>query len=463
MFRTITVIGLLLLGKTCGANPVETVRIPAVVDELAAEALKKPGTAGLSVCVRVDERVVLLKGYGLADVAVQRPVRPDAIFHACSVSKQFLAAAIMRLVERGQVGLNDPITKYIPEFPTPGRTVTLRHLLSHTSGLKGYTEVPAFTAVEDRDLTHEEVLALVKDEPPLSAPGEQFVYCNTGPYLLGMVVERLSGKDYGTFMRDELFRPLGLRHTRYDPHPADGGNWAIPHKVENGKAVHADPIAWANAFAGGGLSSTAGDLAAWMQALAAGRAVSAESYREMTTVQKLNDGTPTGYGLYLYVREHHGHPVVFHTGTGPGCSAWVANYPSDHMMIAVMSNSDAIWAPRLGIAMALAILGIDTTPKDMTLSGAELRRYVGRFRWTPWEDQGSKPGISRFYAEEGSLWIEAGDGRTSRLLYQGDGVFVVEMEPGFTITFADAAGGAPPETCISDDGTHAQSASRIDD
>ena len=463
MVAVITLIGLLSLAVTHGPERLGIREIPTAVDDLATAALMKPGSAGLSICIRVDGNVVLSRGYGVADVADQRPVSPDAIFHACSVSKQFLAAAIMRLVERGEVRLEDPISKYIPEVLTPGRAVTLRHLLSHTSGLKGYTEVPAFTANEGRDLTHEELLALVKDEPPLFAPGEQFVYCNTGSYLLGMVVERVSGQDYGTFMRDEFFAPLGLRRTRYDPHPDDGGDWAVPHMVEDGKAVHAKSIAWANAFAGGGLSSTASDLAAWMQALAGGKAVSPESYRQMTTVQKLNDGTPTGYGLYLYVRDHHGHPVVFHTGTGPGCSAWVANYPEDHLVIAVMSNSDAIWAPRLGIELALAILGIDTTPADLPLSEAELRRYNGRFRWTPWEDRGPEPDISRLYVEDGKLWVDAGGERVSRLLYQGAGVFVVQRDPEYTITFAGTSDETRAATCIGDDGIRAQVARRIRD
>jgi CubicO group peptidase (beta-lactamase class C family) len=437
-----------------------------VVDAAAVRALATPGAAGLSVCVRVDGRTVLCKGYGVADGEDGRAVGPGTMFHACSVSKQFLAAAIMRLAERGRLGLDDPITRHLPEFVTPGRTVTLRQLLTHTSGLKGYTELERFKELEGRDLTHEEVLALVSNEPPLFAPGERFVYCNTGPYLLGMAVERVSGKDYGSFMRGEFFAPLGLSRTCYDPRCADP-DVAVPHHPKDGRPVHAAPIAWSNAFAGGGLLSTAGDLAAWMDSLSAGKVVSADSFRQMTTVQRLNDGTPSGYGFYLFVREHGGHPVVFHTGTGPGCSAWVADYPEDHLVIAVMSNSGAVWAPRLGIAMAMAVFGVDTTPRDLPLSARDQARYSGRFRWEPWEDEPAEDQISRFYAKDGHLWIEASRGRTSRLLFQGSGAFVVEAAPTVIITFDEntpgTEAGGLAGTCASDDGVHAEIGRRVPD
>lgn len=457
-------VGLSVPAVARAEEPLDGARVAAAVDKVASKAMAGPGAAGLSVCVRLDGHVVLSKGYGVADIEDGRAVTPRTMFHACSVSKQFAAAAIMRLVEQGKVKLDDPITRFVPELPTPGGTVTLRHLLTHTSGLKGYTEVERFEKLEGRDLTHDEVLAVVRDEPPLFAPGERFVYCNTGPYLLGMAVERVSGKEYGRYLGDEFFGPLGLHRSCYDPGLRDA-DLAVPHDVKDGKAAHAKAIAWSDAFASGGVLSTSEDLAAWMEALSSGRVVSPASFAEMTTGQKLNSGVALDYGFCLFVRAHHGHRVFFHTGSGPGCSAWLADYPDDHLIIAVMSNSAAVGAPRLGMSMAMAAFGIDTTPRDLPVGEPERARYSGRFRLEQWEDEGKKDGVARIYAQDTHLWIDAGVGRVSRLLNQGAGVFVVEAAPHVTVSFEGASGSnaEPASSCICDDGTHAQTGRRLPD
>jgi D-alanyl-D-alanine carboxypeptidase len=288
------------------------------------------------------------------------------------------------------------------------------------------------------DLARQAVVSFFKDEPAHFAPGERWEYCNSGSFLLGMIVERLSGKDYRAFLQEEFFSPLGLEHSAFDPHAATPA--AVGHAVVAGQAAPAAGISWWNAFAGGGVTSTAHDLVQWDEALAHGKVVAAGSYAEMTRVQALNDGAPTGYGLCWYVREHHGHPVVFHTGTGPGHSAWLARYGADELTIAVLSNSEAVNAPAFGHALAMKILGVDLTPKDLPVPGADLRRCPGEYR----EGGGASDGF-RIFAEGARLYGEREPGRASRLLCQAPGRYVLEADPNVSLAF-EPAGTAGEDT-----------------
>lgn len=449
------------VGSPCArcSEPPSDETIARETDAVVRKALETPGAAGVQVCIALRGGVVLDRGYGAADAASGRAVTPETAFHACSVSKQFVAAAVMRLVEEGKLGLDDPIRKHIPELPESLAGVTLHHLLTHTSGLKGYTEVAAFLENESREMSHAEVLAYFKDVPLRFRPGERWEYCNSGSYLLGMAVERASGKDYGTFLREEFFAPLKLAHTGYEPHP-DAGGLALGHVPGAHGAERAPEIAWANAFAGGGIVSTARELVLWKEALAAGRALSPESYRRMTTEQKLADGAPTGYGYCWYVREHHGHRVVFHTGHGPGYSAWLARYPDDGLTLAVLSNSSAVSAPRLGHAIAMGALGVDAVPKDLAVPAACLRCCPGTYR----EDSLEEQATFRVFEREGRLFGAAEGRPTSRLVYQGEGVFIVEAAPHISIAFPVDGGGAdggPAATCTTDDQVRARRAARV--
>jgi len=180
-----------------------------VVSVLAKRALERP-IAGMAIAIARCGLVVESRAFGVADVERRTPVSTRTVFHADSVSKYIAAAAVLQLAERGLLSLDDDITKYVSEAPTHGRRVTIRQLATHTSGLVNFTSVPGADANESRDLSHAQVLDLVRDRPLDFEPGTSWRYSNTGFYLLGMAVERITGTSYAAYLREHVFAPLGM-------------------------------------------------------------------------------------------------------------------------------------------------------------------------------------------------------------------------------------------------------------
>jgi D-alanyl-D-alanine carboxypeptidase len=324
----------------------------AHIDRLAGEALAVPGSAGLSIAVARGDHVILSKGYGKADLELDVPATEQTLFRIASVTKQFTAAAILRLIEQGQLALDDDITKYV-DFPTQGRTVTIRHLLAHTSGLPSYTDVPGFFERGlARDLAPAAVLDPVRNLPFEFEPGTKWAYSNTGYHLLGMILEKVSGRSYARHMQDEFFKPLGLLHTRFDVASELIPGRARGYDVIDGAPVNAAPLSMSIPFSSGGLLSTAGDLVQWQLALRSGKVLSPASWQLMTTPGKLADGSETRYGFGLFLDGIDGHPNLMHEGGIPGFNAILVLFTHEDLSIAVLSNSPAASAGQLAADIA---------------------------------------------------------------------------------------------------------------
>src|SRR5215208_1541711 len=190
--------------------------IARAADSLADAAIRTGNVAALSVAVVRGGDTIVMKGYGSADLENDIPATAQTVYRIGSVTKQFTSVAIMQLVQQGKLSLDDEITKFVPNAPTHGRRILIRHLLNHTSGIPSYTDVgPEFGRVARLDLSHDSLLAVVRDDSLQFEPGSHFYYNNTGYYLLGMIVERVTGKKYGDYVRDALFVPNGLTSTVY--------------------------------------------------------------------------------------------------------------------------------------------------------------------------------------------------------------------------------------------------------
>src|SRR5688572_8973342 len=186
------------------------------IDSVATAAVAEQRTAGVSVAVVKNGRTVLAKGYGFADLENDVPATPETVYRIGSVTKQFTAAGIMRLMEQGKLSLDDTLQKFLPDFPTQGNRVTVRHLLNHTSGIRSYTSLgPKWQRVMRLDLAPDSMVALFANEPFDFKPGDAYRYNNSGYFLLGVIIEKLSGKPYGQYLQDEFFTPLGLKSTVY--------------------------------------------------------------------------------------------------------------------------------------------------------------------------------------------------------------------------------------------------------
>ena len=406
--------------------------LAAKIDALAAERLSAPGAAGLSVAVAQRGKLLHAKGYGSADLELDAPANEATMFRIGSVTKQFTAAIVMRLVERKELALDDELSKYVPEFPLQGRRVTIRQLLTHTSGIKSYTELTdAWRKVWPLELTHAELLALVEGKPFDFEPGADFRYSNTGYYLLGMVIEKVTGASYAEALEKELCGPLGLVRTRYDSNRDLIKNRAQGYAFDEGRLVNDQPLGMAQPGAAGGIVSTAGDLVRWQMALTSGKVVSPESFRRMRTSTALPNGHDPCYGFGLRVGEWNQKPRIEHGGGIFGFNSILLWLPDEDFHVAVISNGEELRSEELADAITYALLGLERPAvKDDPIPADLLARASGDYSFA---------GIgleAKVFEREGKLCLQASGQDSFRLLWQGGQEFRAEFDPDVRVVFA---------------------------
>jgi CubicO group peptidase (beta-lactamase class C family) len=234
--------------------------LEAAVDRIAADALERRPLPGLSVAVARGGRIVLSKGYGHADLERKVPASAETVYQLGSISKQFTAAAVMRLVERGQVNLDDPLTKYLPDYPVRGRRVLIHHLLHQTSGIKEFFTVKGFDELESGPpdkYSRQDLVDLFKREPFVYEPGERWAYSNSNYTLLGRIIEKASGLAYEQYLQETFFRPLGLSATHSCGSRPAGGRFAKGYMPREGGFAPASPRAHPTSCGGRTRSRTA--------------------------------------------------------------------------------------------------------------------------------------------------------------------------------------------------------------
>jgi len=310
------------------------------------------------VAVEQNGKLLMAKGYGMADLEQDVAADKNTVYRIGSITKQFTAAAIMQLVEAGQIRLDAPIQEYV-DFPTGDHEVTVEQLLHHTSGIKSYTGLgEEWARTIPLDVTHEELLGLVVDKPFDFNPGDEWRYNNSGYYLLGVIVENVSGGSYPDYVEQTLAAPLGLERTTYCDEKRLIAGRAEGYELEEGELVNDDPISMTQPFAAGSLCSTVLDLLSWQAALESGEVVNADSYTRMTTEGVLNDGEVTGYGYGLGVGDLDGHLRVAHGGGINGFVTHLASYPDDDLRVVVLTNTPGPTAGNLSERIAREALGL---------------------------------------------------------------------------------------------------------
>ncbi len=359
-------------------SPHETelsLRIDTILSEFCTD--DRPGIA---VIACRDSRPVFRKAYGLADLEHGIPLEPDMVFRIASVTKQFTAMLIMQLVEAGAISLDDELTAYIPEFPTQGNTVTIRHLLTHTSGIGNYHQLDDFQEKLYRDFTPDQMIERFTALSFDFAPGEQYRYCNTGYFLLGAIIERVTGKSYSENLREKIFDPLGMNSAQ-----VARNDTLIPRRVrgywcEDG--VHCN-IAQSNltqAFSTGSLAMSVDDLATWDEALYTDALLSDAGRRQMWTPGVLDDGSSTQYGFGWELTEYLGHDLISHDGSIDGFTSAVIRVPDEHIYIAVLNN---VYPSDPGpVFCAKRILGVMLGVPEkqvMPMSTEHLQPYVAMY------------------------------------------------------------------------------------
>lgn len=356
------------------------------LDSIAGYWVGRGMATGLVAAVVEDGDTLLLNAYGKADVEWDVPMPLDAMFELGSMTKQFTAVAILQLRDAGKLTLDDPITRWLPDFDTHGYTVTLRHLLSHTAGIGDFTEDPAYGHLStDLRLPRDSAYALEQRQEPQFAPGEAQIYNNAGFWLLGLVVEKASGMSYEDYVEQNIFQPLGMTRSMYCDSFEN-----VPHRA-HGYFVARDRTirrAWTNVhtwpFSAGSLCSTAGDIVTWLEALHGGRVLSPASYTEFIRPAELNDGTPLRYSMGLQVGpDPSGLMYLGHGGKIPGFWVEAGWYPQANMAVVVMTNTVGPLDPQeVTTDLADEVLGWTQPPPRAFAGDATplLGRYVGAGR-----------------------------------------------------------------------------------
>ncbi len=406
------------------------------IDQLAEATLAGGGVAAVSIGVKRGDDLLLAKGYGLADIENDVPATAETVYRIGSITKQFTAASVMQLVEAGEIGLDDPMTKYLPDYPMQGFEVTIRHLLTHTSGIKSYTGLAEWRPTMKLDLTDAELIAFIEDEPFDFEPGERFLYNNSGFYLLGMIIGEASGETYREYLNAHLFGPLDLAGSSYcDERPIIRGR-AEGYQFVNGELFNDDYLSMNQPGAAGALCSTIPDLLSWTSALRTGGVVSAASYQQMTTPGTLNNGSATSYAFGLQVGELQGHPRVSHGGGINGFNTQLAHYPEADPDVVVLSNTPGSHVGRIAESIAKWALEIEVPEVlDEPISAEEIATYEGVYELRP----GFEITVS---STGGQLFAQATGQGQFGLRSQGDHTFIASFDDDVRVVFVVEGGRA---------------------
>ena len=333
-----------------------------------------------SVLVVKDQNVLLSHGYGYADAEWKIPNKPVTKFRLGSVTKQFTAAAVMLLVERGSLNLDEPVKRYLPDAPATWDKVTVRLLLTHQAGIPNFTGFPDYAQTQEKNTTPEALVARFRDKPLEFEPGTRFAYSNSGYALLGYLLERVSGQNYSTFLRSNLFEPLGMSDTGVDDNSRILPARASGYVLRRGQLYNADYISMTVPYSAGALYSTTVDLLKWERGIFGGKILSTASVNLMTTP------VTGGYGFGLFALTRYGNRIVYHSGDIEGFDAMLAYYPDEKVTVVVLGNMSSSAPEEIAEYLGRVASGqhvvTDKERRTVLLKPARLVEYAGSYRTT---------------------------------------------------------------------------------
>ncbi len=307
------------------------------VDDYIKDEMARHQIPGVALTIIQKGHPVKTSAYGLANLELQVPVRLETVFEIGSVTKQFTAAGILLLAQDGKLSVTDKISRYLQETPAAWSNITIRRLLTHTSGIKNYTGLEGFEL--RRHLTQTQFIHAIGGRPLDFPAGDSWKYCNTGFNLLGFIIENVSGKTYWGFMHERVFGPLGMNSTtnRLPAHILP--NRASGYEQTNHVLINRD-YDLTDVFSAGAIASTVLDLAKWNAALDRDDLLHAHTKELMWTPARLNDGKPTRYGFGWFIDTLDGHKNIGHSGSTSGFSASIQRFPDDQLAIILLTNTD---------------------------------------------------------------------------------------------------------------------------
>jgi CubicO group peptidase (beta-lactamase class C family) len=375
-----------------GADTKRVLPPPDILVDKLLNQIVKGDSPGAAVLVAKDGKILFKKGYGYSNIGHLVPITPETKFRIGSITKQFTAASILRLKEQGKLDLNDPLSKYLPDFPR-GNEVTIHHLLTHTSGIHPYTEKPDFIETVTVPVKPENLIESIKKDPYDFAPGSRWKYNNSGYFLLGTIVEKVSGQSYADFLKKNFFEPLEMQNTGVHrsadvlDHEAEG------YSYEEGKIKKALNWDMSRAGGAGSLYSTVDDLFRWNEAVFQGKVLNAASLKQaftpVSTSQdpKVGENRDEGYGYGWSLSKLRGLQEISHGGGLQGFLSFLLRYPEENFTVVVLANAAApppgLDPGNLAHEIAQYYIGNKMeprhNPKAIQMAPEALDAYVGRY------------------------------------------------------------------------------------
>ena len=403
-------------------------------DKILANAYAATGP-GAAVIVTENGKTIYAAGRGLADVERKTPITPATVFRLGSITKQFTAAAILRLAEQGKLSLDDPLSKFLPAFPAPGASATVRQLLNHTSGVMPYTNIPGFTieANANKPYTTEQLVAVFKDVPSPSKPGEKWEYNNSGYVLLGAILEKVTGKPWDQAVGDLVTAPLKLATIRTGIGADGTPGMAIGYTDKDGKVAIAQKIHMSVSHAAGALVGTVGDLADWGNALHNGKVVSPASYTAMSGTTTTADGKTAPYGFGIEIGDVRGRRELGHSGGIFGFSADSIYLPKEKIFVAVFANSDSPKADTGTVTRRLAALALDDPYPTLAKIATNLKAIepmLGVYAFDDTQRTFFARGDKLYTQRAGGGEIEVFSAANNKFFYGPDDLTWFEVLPG---------------------------------
>ncbi len=412
IIKTIGLATMLLTTLVLDANAVSIKNYDAVIEKYV-----KDTGPGVAVIVTKNGKTLYKKARGLANIELQVPLKTNSVFRLGSITKQFTGAAIMMLVEQGKLSLSDDLHKYVPDFPTENNKVTIRHLLTHTSGIANYTEDENIWLRElQTPTTLDDMIIRFAKHPMALKVGEANRYSNTAYVLLGKIIEIASGKTYAEFIEQDIFAKLAMKNSQY------GGLQIIPNRANGYSAskegyVNANFIDMMWPHAAGSLLSTVDDLNIWFKALRNGQLISAESYKLMTSPMKLNDDSMSNYGFGLGMFKLNKYDAVGHGGGIHGFATHAFYIPSEDLYVAVLNNYDAGNPSEISRVLAAVALEIPL-PKfeKIAFNKQQLTPMMGSYKLASGD-------IRKIFIEDNKVYSVRGDGHKWQVYPMSDNGF----------------------------------------
>lgn len=406
-----------LLFNHAYAQQMDEQQLTAYFDSFLSEQFKTNETGATALVARRGQ-IFYKKAFGMADLELNVPMQVDHVFRIGSITKQFTAVAILQLMEQGKIDLQDEITRFIPDYPTQGNKITIEHLLTHTSGIANYSGITDTSKRESLNFTPEEMIDFFRNLPMRFTTGTKWEYSNSNYFLLGYIIEKITGQSYAAYLEEHFFRPLGMTHSCYADDTRIIKNRAGAYSQGDFGYENSRPLNMSHVYAAGAIQSTVEDLFKWHQAVHSFQLVKKETLDRAFTRYRLADGTETSYGYGWRLGYVYGSPSIWHGGKINGFVTMEIYLPKVDVFVTVFSNCDCNSPADITLRLAALTVGRPYQYKEIPLENSILQGYTGVYE--------NQQGLQRIITmSENGLCSQLGRGPKSDLkAFQKDRFFL---------------------------------------